>query len=155
MPLVIFLSLQAKYEAALGHSDSLKIVTPDWVTDCVKNNSRQEEKIYHPRLVVYPKPESPPKPATPPRAEPMEVWFLNGCYSDAGIKSNLTGVLQKHSKNIKKFRFNSMSLANFWLNRHNTHTDYIVTSRLLHNKHPSNFPVFHLDTVSAEMFMKT
>ena len=68
-----FLSFQPKYEAALEHPDLIKIVTPDWVTDCVQKTGRQDEKIYHPRLVVYPKPESPPKPETPQKLDAMEV----------------------------------------------------------------------------------
>ena len=64
---------QPKYEAAMEHEDTLKIVTPDWVTDCIEKNTVQDEKIYHPRLIVYPKPASPPKPETPPKHEAMEV----------------------------------------------------------------------------------
>ena len=66
-------SFQPKYEAALEHSDTVKVVTPDWVTDCIEKGKVQDEKIYHPRLIVYPKPESPQKPETPPKPEPMEV----------------------------------------------------------------------------------
>ncbi|KAL4225104.1 PAX-interacting protein 1 [Mactra antiquata] len=62
-----------KYEEALKHEDSIKIVTPDWVSDCVTKGTKEDETIYHPRLVVYPKPPSPPKPETPPKPEPMEV----------------------------------------------------------------------------------
>lgn len=62
-----------KYETALEHEDTLKVVTPDWVTDSIERNTVQDEKVYHPRLIVYPKPESPPKPETPPKHEAMEV----------------------------------------------------------------------------------
>lgn len=62
-----------KYEEARKHEDTVKIVTPDWVTDCLNKGEKQDETIYHPRLVVYPKPPSPPKPETPPKPEPMET----------------------------------------------------------------------------------
>ncbi|ESO82379.1 hypothetical protein LOTGIDRAFT_170001, partial [Lottia gigantea] len=54
-----------KYAKGLN-KEKVHTVTPDWVTDCVKKESKQEETIYHPRLIVYPKPETPP-----PKPKPM------------------------------------------------------------------------------------
>uniref|UniRef100_A0A1A7XJ14 PAX-interacting protein 1 n=1 Tax=Iconisemion striatum TaxID=60296 RepID=A0A1A7XJ14_9TELE len=39
----------AKFECALKHP-SIKIVTPDWITDSVKGKSKKDETLYHPRL---------------------------------------------------------------------------------------------------------
>ncbi|RUS89229.1 hypothetical protein EGW08_003039 [Elysia chlorotica] len=53
----------AKYECAKAHSDKVKIVTPDWVSVCVVKKEKQDEDLYHPELVEYPKPRSPtPEP---------------------------------------------------------------------------------------------
>ncbi|XP_057587442.1 PAX-interacting protein 1 isoform X2 [Hippopotamus amphibius kiboko] len=41
-----------KYECALKRA-SIKIVTPDWVLDCVSEKTRRDEALYHPRLIVY------------------------------------------------------------------------------------------------------
>ncbi|XP_036086508.1 PAX-interacting protein 1 isoform X1 [Rousettus aegyptiacus] len=41
-----------KYECALRRA-SVKVVTPDWVLDCVSEKARKDEACYHPRLVVY------------------------------------------------------------------------------------------------------
>uniref|UniRef100_A0AAY4AE73 PAX-interacting protein 1 n=1 Tax=Denticeps clupeoides TaxID=299321 RepID=A0AAY4AE73_9TELE len=38
-----------KYEHALKHS-SIKIVTPEWIIDTVKDKCRKDEALYHPRL---------------------------------------------------------------------------------------------------------
>ncbi|KAK3581462.1 hypothetical protein CHS0354_031786 [Potamilus streckersoni] len=62
-------SFQLKYEVALKHKDKIKIVTPDWVSDSIEKREKQDETIYHPRLVFIPKPPSPLKP----EPEPMEV----------------------------------------------------------------------------------
>uniref|UniRef100_S4R8J9 PAX-interacting protein 1 n=1 Tax=Petromyzon marinus TaxID=7757 RepID=S4R8J9_PETMA len=43
-----------KYTCALKHS-RIRVVTPDWVVDCVSSKSRKEETEYHPRLVLLPK----------------------------------------------------------------------------------------------------
>lgn len=32
---------------------SIKVVTPDWVLDCISEKTRKDEALYHPRLVVY------------------------------------------------------------------------------------------------------
>uniref|UniRef100_A0A3B5QGU2 PAX-interacting protein 1 n=1 Tax=Xiphophorus maculatus TaxID=8083 RepID=A0A3B5QGU2_XIPMA len=45
----------AKFECALKHP-GIKIVTPDWITDSVKDKSRKDESLYHPRL-TYIEPE--------------------------------------------------------------------------------------------------
>ncbi|XP_041848881.1 PAX-interacting protein 1 [Melanotaenia boesemani] len=45
----------AKFECALKHP-GIKIVTPDWITDSVKDKSRKDESLYHPRL-TYVEPE--------------------------------------------------------------------------------------------------
>ena len=39
---------QAKYEYAMKHAPSVNIVTPSWVTDCIKNRKRLDEKLYRP-----------------------------------------------------------------------------------------------------------
>lgn len=49
---------QAKYEFALNKS-VLKIVTPDWLTDTIRNQTVCNESLYHPRLLVFPKASSP------------------------------------------------------------------------------------------------
>ncbi|XP_035304948.1 PAX-interacting protein 1 isoform X2 [Cricetulus griseus] len=41
-----------KYERAVKRA-SIKIVTPDWVLDCVTEKSRKDEAFYHPRLIIY------------------------------------------------------------------------------------------------------
>ncbi|KTF93275.1 hypothetical protein cypCar_00005236 [Cyprinus carpio] len=46
----------AKYECALRHSN-IKIVTPEWILDSVKEKNRKDETLYHPRLTVYEAPE--------------------------------------------------------------------------------------------------
>ncbi|KAM7378688.1 hypothetical protein PAMP_004294 [Pampus punctatissimus] len=45
----------AKFECALKHP-GIKIITPDWITDSVKDKSRKDEALYHPRL-TYVEPE--------------------------------------------------------------------------------------------------
>lgn len=45
----------AKFDCALKHP-GIKIVTPDWITDSVKDKSRKDEALYHPRL-TYVEPE--------------------------------------------------------------------------------------------------
>ncbi|XP_030016739.1 PAX-interacting protein 1 isoform X2 [Sphaeramia orbicularis] len=45
----------AKFECALKHP-GIKIVTPDWITDSVKDKTRKDEVLYHPRL-TYIEPE--------------------------------------------------------------------------------------------------
>ncbi|WAR02724.1 PAXI1-like protein [Mya arenaria] len=62
-----------KYLEALKHEDTIKMVTPDWVSESVGKGGKQDEAIYHPKLVVYPKPPSPPKPELPPKQEQMEI----------------------------------------------------------------------------------
>ena len=49
------LHLQAKYECAVKHSDTVKIVTPDWLLDCIDLGKRLAEDDYCP---------SPAPPAT-------------------------------------------------------------------------------------------
>uniref|UniRef100_A0A2K5DV98 PAX-interacting protein 1 n=1 Tax=Aotus nancymaae TaxID=37293 RepID=A0A2K5DV98_AOTNA len=41
-----------KYECALKRA-SIKIVTPDWVLDCVSEKTKKDEASYHPRLIIY------------------------------------------------------------------------------------------------------
>ncbi|XP_059963762.1 PAX-interacting protein 1 [Mesoplodon densirostris] len=41
-----------KYECALKRA-SIKIVTPDWVLDCISEKTKKDEALYHPRLIVY------------------------------------------------------------------------------------------------------
>ena len=42
-----------KYEKAVETNDKIKIVTPDWVIDSVKNKSLCDEDLYHPRLLIF------------------------------------------------------------------------------------------------------
>jgi hypothetical protein len=58
----MFMLNQAKYEEAVRHEGSLHIVTPDWVVDSVRSRARCEEGLYHPRLLILPKPCSPTPP---------------------------------------------------------------------------------------------
>ncbi|KTF83300.1 hypothetical protein cypCar_00028485 [Cyprinus carpio] len=48
--------VKAKYECALRHSN-IKVVTPEWILDSVKEKNRKDETLYHPRLTVYEEPE--------------------------------------------------------------------------------------------------
>uniref|UniRef100_A0A8C2ULX1 PAX-interacting protein 1 n=2 Tax=Chinchilla lanigera TaxID=34839 RepID=A0A8C2ULX1_CHILA len=41
-----------KYECAVKRA-SIKVVTPDWVLDCVSAKTRKDEAPYHPRLIIY------------------------------------------------------------------------------------------------------
>ncbi|KAL5006232.1 hypothetical protein ScPMuIL_015038 [Solemya velum] len=70
-----------KYNAASTKED-IKIVTPDWITDSITKQSKQDEAIYHPTLLVYPKPESEsmdtalacrPQHLQVPGVEPMDI----------------------------------------------------------------------------------
>ncbi|EFN81703.1 PAX-interacting protein 1 [Harpegnathos saltator] len=45
-----------KYETAMRHH--IHIVTPDWITECCKKGAIINEMEYHPRLLVYPSPNS-------------------------------------------------------------------------------------------------
>ncbi|KAL3842634.1 hypothetical protein ACJMK2_020625, partial [Sinanodonta woodiana] len=67
--LIISVTQGSKYEVAMKHKDKIKIVTPDWILDSIEKREKQDETIYHPRLVFIPKPPSPPKP----EPESMEV----------------------------------------------------------------------------------
>ncbi|XP_038148080.1 PAX-interacting protein 1 [Cyprinodon tularosa] len=60
----------AKFECALKHP-SIRIVTPDWITDSVKDKSRKDETLYHPRL-TYVEPEE---------ESEAESYGSNGSYS--------------------------------------------------------------------------
>ncbi|XP_035826554.1 PAX-interacting protein 1 [Aplysia californica] len=55
-----------KYVAALDHSEKVKIVTPDWVVDSITKGEREDETLFHPRLIEYPKPEPEPEPEPEP-----------------------------------------------------------------------------------------
>ncbi|XP_037372197.1 PAX-interacting protein 1 [Talpa occidentalis] len=41
-----------KYECALKRA-GIRVVTPDWVLDCVSEKARKDEAFYHPRLIIY------------------------------------------------------------------------------------------------------
>uniref|UniRef100_A0A8C3YDH7 PAX-interacting protein 1 n=1 Tax=Catagonus wagneri TaxID=51154 RepID=A0A8C3YDH7_9CETA len=41
-----------KYECALKRA-SVRIVTPDWVLDCISEKTKKDEALYHPRLIIY------------------------------------------------------------------------------------------------------
>ncbi|KAJ9600715.1 hypothetical protein L9F63_026146, partial [Diploptera punctata] len=51
---------------AMRHEGSIRIVTPDWIVDSVRSRGRCEEGLYHPRLLILPKPRSPTPPPPPP-----------------------------------------------------------------------------------------
>lgn len=54
--LVVTKPFGKKYDAVLSSgSDKIKIVTPDWIIDCLKNKELCPETNYHPRLLVMPK----------------------------------------------------------------------------------------------------
>ncbi|XP_064601096.1 LOW QUALITY PROTEIN: PAX-interacting protein 1-like [Liolophura sinensis] len=40
-----------KYEASILREESIKIVTPDWVTESLKAGTKVEEAVYHPKLI--------------------------------------------------------------------------------------------------------
>ncbi|CAL1541165.1 unnamed protein product [Lymnaea stagnalis] len=54
--------LGPKYTSAIREGDKIKIVTPDWITDSITKSELQNEEIYHPRLLQYPKPQAPTPP---------------------------------------------------------------------------------------------
>ncbi|XP_077979185.1 PAX-interacting protein 1-like, partial [Glandiceps talaboti] len=63
----------AKYECALQHSDNIKVVMPDWISDSVSKKCKQDEGQYHPRLIIPPKPPTPePVPEPEPEPEPVK-----------------------------------------------------------------------------------
>jgi len=66
---------QAKYEEAVRREGSLHIVTPDWVVDSVRSRGRCEEGLYHPRLLIVPKPCSPTPPPVPPTPQTLSRPF--------------------------------------------------------------------------------
>lgn len=43
---------QEKYDCALRHNN-IKVVTPEWIIDSVKDKNRKDEELYHPRLTYY------------------------------------------------------------------------------------------------------
>lgn len=45
-------SVQAKYDMAMRHSGKVKIVTPDWVSECIVNGAIVSEENFHPRLLL-------------------------------------------------------------------------------------------------------
>ena len=65
--------LQAKYEKALQYSENVKVVTPDWITDCVEKKERVPEERYHPRLLIIEKPKPPPPPVETQLSEDAEL----------------------------------------------------------------------------------
>lgn len=60
--------LQDKYVAALKVSDKIKVVTPDWVVDSINKKTKEDETLYHPNLLEYPRVLS---PVVIPEPEPM------------------------------------------------------------------------------------
>ncbi|KAK6973828.1 PAX-interacting protein 1 [Biomphalaria glabrata] len=69
----------AKYTAAVEHKDTIKIVTPDWIVDSVAKSERQNEEIYHPKLLQFPKPQPPSPPNLMP--EPPPEYDLDSPYT--------------------------------------------------------------------------
>ncbi|XP_062589088.1 PAX-interacting protein 1-like isoform X1 [Saccostrea cucullata] len=70
----------AKYEEALKHEGTIKIVCADWVTDSLSKKECQDEELYHPSLLKSPTeistpPFTPPPPtsSTPPEPTPMDI----------------------------------------------------------------------------------
>ena len=62
------------------NEDSIKIVTPDWVTQCIQKKSRLLEKPFHPRLMTLPgQPVTQPRPRRPKhRVKPRQVQLPVG-----------------------------------------------------------------------------
>lgn len=49
--IVFFIVLQVKYAVATtNHAEHLKVVSPDWVIDCVRQKTKLSEVDYHPKL---------------------------------------------------------------------------------------------------------
>ena len=71
---------QEKYEAALQHSDAIKVVTPDWFTDTIKSRRRLEENVYDPKFIL------PPRRETPPRPDPLLLPDLHMLVSGKGVR---------------------------------------------------------------------
>ncbi|KAL8572757.1 hypothetical protein ACOMHN_030339 [Nucella lapillus] len=67
-----------KYEAAMQHSDLVKVVTPDWFTDSIRHKEQVEESVYHPRLLLRPKPDTPPRLQMPPVSEGAMMMGVRG-----------------------------------------------------------------------------
>ncbi|XP_076837704.1 PAX-interacting protein 1 [Brachyhypopomus gauderio] len=65
-----------KYDCALRHS-SIKIVTPEWILDSVKEKNRKDEALYHPRLTYYQEDEEEEE-----GSEDERSWRSDGSYSD-------------------------------------------------------------------------
>lgn len=63
----------------MRHEGTLRIVTPDWVVDSVRSRGRCEEGLYHPCLLILPKPHSP----TPPPVLPSQS-FLSRSFGSIG-----------------------------------------------------------------------
>lgn len=53
---LIIVTVEAKYEEALKHTDVVTAVTPDFILDSVKSKKLEDAKKYHPSLVIEPKP---------------------------------------------------------------------------------------------------
>ena len=52
----------------------IRIVCPDWITECVRYKSKVDEERYHPRLLNLTPPPTPPKPPTPePELPPQQL----------------------------------------------------------------------------------
>ncbi|XP_012589325.1 PREDICTED: PAX-interacting protein 1 [Condylura cristata] len=58
-----------KYACALQRA-GIRVVTPDWVLDCVSEKARKDEASYHPRLVVYEEEEEEEEEAENENEEP-------------------------------------------------------------------------------------
>ena len=90
-----------KYNKAtsLENSGRIKIVTPDWVIDSIKKGEKVDEKIYHPSLIEYPKPEpvAPPSPAPEIVEESVHPsganQIVNINQTVTGVASNITNVV--------------------------------------------------------------
>merc|ERR1712079_298866 len=68
---IVNMPLGELYTAAMA-KQGLKIVTSAWVMETVKSNSKMNEELYHPRLLLIPenKPKEKPKPKPKPKAAP-------------------------------------------------------------------------------------
>ncbi|XP_072219210.1 PAX-interacting protein 1 [Leuresthes tenuis] len=81
-----------KFECGLKHP-GIKIVTPDWITDSVKDKSRKDETLYHPRL-TYVEPEEEEES----EAESSDIYsHSDGSYSPRRYRQSSGGSSDEES----------------------------------------------------------
>ena len=64
---------QAKYEHATRPGSTIKVITPDWFSQCVSANTRVPEDRYHPRLLILTPPPAPTPSPPPVKLEPVPI----------------------------------------------------------------------------------